>query len=223
MFAVEGLLRHLPPKHRPRGVTVSTLDSESSDRGSNPREASSPCRRAPSVAEINSLPKDAHTHTLTHDVATTAEIHVKPAGHSVRCYILHVIVGSLTPSPPTVGRSGDARLDIKYHRASRYVYSQSPLHRPDVVSGHLHCPWKDTSMPSSTLPSSSPPSPRPPPIVLTTAKHVQHRLYSCRCHEPVSRRNIMFLETQCVPFLVHSGMPCAASFAVKVQRRRVAL
>ena len=24
---------------RPRGVTVSTLDSESSDRGSNPREA----------------------------------------------------------------------------------------------------------------------------------------------------------------------------------------
>ena len=25
---------------RPRGVTVSTLDSESSDRGSNPREAS---------------------------------------------------------------------------------------------------------------------------------------------------------------------------------------
>ena len=26
---------------RPRGVTVSTLDSESSDRGSNPREASS--------------------------------------------------------------------------------------------------------------------------------------------------------------------------------------
>ena len=26
-------------KQRPRGVTVSTLDSESSDRGSNPREA----------------------------------------------------------------------------------------------------------------------------------------------------------------------------------------
>ena len=25
--------------NRPRGVTVSTLDSESSDRGSNPREA----------------------------------------------------------------------------------------------------------------------------------------------------------------------------------------
>ena len=25
--------------HRPRGVTVSILDSESSDRGSNPREA----------------------------------------------------------------------------------------------------------------------------------------------------------------------------------------
>ncbi len=35
---------NLPPRHvslpRPRGVTVSTLDSESSDRGSNPREAS---------------------------------------------------------------------------------------------------------------------------------------------------------------------------------------
>ena len=28
-----------PIYHRPRGVTVSTLDSESSDRGSNPREA----------------------------------------------------------------------------------------------------------------------------------------------------------------------------------------
>lgn len=27
------------PANRPRGVTVSTLDSESSDRGSNPREA----------------------------------------------------------------------------------------------------------------------------------------------------------------------------------------
>ena len=30
---------------RPRGVTVSTLDSESSDRGSNPREASSSSAR----------------------------------------------------------------------------------------------------------------------------------------------------------------------------------
>ena len=28
-----------PASIRPRGVTVSTLDSESSDRGSNPREA----------------------------------------------------------------------------------------------------------------------------------------------------------------------------------------
>ena len=38
----------------PRGVTVSTLDSESSDRGSNPREASvwqhmCPCARGPLV------------------------------------------------------------------------------------------------------------------------------------------------------------------------------
>ena len=32
----------------PRGVTVSTLDSESSDRGSNPREAYAPARHGSS-------------------------------------------------------------------------------------------------------------------------------------------------------------------------------
>ena len=38
---------------RPRGVTVSTLDSESSNRGSNPREASVPggCPALSEVAE----------------------------------------------------------------------------------------------------------------------------------------------------------------------------
>ena len=33
------LVSHMDKQQRPRGVTVSTLDSESSDRGSNPREA----------------------------------------------------------------------------------------------------------------------------------------------------------------------------------------
>ena len=33
------LVSYMDKQQRPRGVTVSTLDSESSDRGSNPREA----------------------------------------------------------------------------------------------------------------------------------------------------------------------------------------
>ena len=39
-FAASALIKLEPRFHNwPRGVTVSTLDSESSDRGSNPREA----------------------------------------------------------------------------------------------------------------------------------------------------------------------------------------
>ena len=44
----------------PRGVTVSTLDSESSDRGSNPREAS--CKVMPTCA----LTCSAHAHLHSH-------------------------------------------------------------------------------------------------------------------------------------------------------------
>ena len=41
----------------PRGVTVSTLDSESSDRGSNPREASA--HDLPSIAAATNAKSDA--------------------------------------------------------------------------------------------------------------------------------------------------------------------
>ena len=39
----------------PRGVTVSTLDSESSDRGSNPREASSTIRQQLRVGRAENI------------------------------------------------------------------------------------------------------------------------------------------------------------------------
>ena len=42
----------------PRGVTVSTLDSESSDRGSNPREAS--CLHACSILHQDCMITDQH-------------------------------------------------------------------------------------------------------------------------------------------------------------------
>ena len=39
----------------PRGVTVSTLDSESSDRGSNPREAFQACKHVGIPATLHEV------------------------------------------------------------------------------------------------------------------------------------------------------------------------
>ena len=49
MFLCHKTAHYVDCRHRPRGVTVSTLDPESSDRGSNPREAFASAPLSPSA------------------------------------------------------------------------------------------------------------------------------------------------------------------------------